>query len=61
MIPRPIYELLPYLYLAFGALAAAGLDMTEGKVSGILLCFAGFLIFKMRSDYRRRFWDDNQK
>lgn len=52
MIPKPIYELLPYLYILIGLFSVSGFDVTGGRLSGALLMVAGVLIFKMRRDYR---------
>lgn len=54
MIPKPIYELLPYLYLAGGSAAVLGLDPTSGRVSGALLIIAGLVIRSMRKAYRQK-------
>ena len=53
MIPRPIYEALPHIYVAAGTLSALNLDPTGGKLSGALLAIAGVVIFKLRRNYRR--------
>lgn len=54
MIPRPIYEALPYLYFFGGITAALGLDPTSGRFSGILLIIAGLVIYEMRQRHRQK-------
>lgn len=51
--PGWIYEPLPYLYLLIGAAAAAGVDPTPGRISGLLLVGAAIVILKMRRESRR--------
>ena len=53
MIPRPLYELLPYLYFAIGLAAATNLHPLFGRVSGLLLVGAGLIIWHMRRTYRK--------
>jgi len=55
MLPEPIYEALPYLYLAGGIGAFFGIDIMPGQVSGLMLAFAGLLIWRMRKRYRAAF------
>ena len=60
MIPKHIYELLPFLYVLAGMASVMGLDVSSGKASGVLLMIAGVSVYKMRLDYRRElrksFW-----
>lgn len=53
MIPKALYETLPYLYFIVGALSVAGLDVSAGRMSGAMLVGASVIIFKMRRDYRK--------
>ena len=53
MIPRPIYEALPFIYAAAGAYVFLTLDPTVGKASGVLLMTAAFVVFSMRKHYRK--------
>lgn len=53
MIPRPLYELLPYLYFAIGIAAATNLHPLFGRVSGLLLVAAGLIIWRLRRAYRK--------
>ena len=55
MIPRQIYELLPYLYFSIGLAALFNLDPTFGQISGFMLALNGFVIWKLRRDYRKVF------
>lgn len=57
-LPRVIYNLLPVVYIVAGLWAVAGLDMTHGKLSGVMLGTAGFIIWRMRINYRRNLWKD---
>jgi hypothetical protein len=54
MMPRPVYEALPHLYVVGGAIAALGIDPTYGRAAGVLLIFAGWTVFSLRREYRRR-------
>ena len=54
MIPTPIYELLPYLYVLAGILAVAGLDTLFGKICGALLIIVGIVVYSARRRYRHR-------
>lgn len=48
MLPRTIYELLPFIYAPTGLMAIAALDTPLGRVCGALLLSAGVAIFTMR-------------
>ena len=51
-IPKPIYEILPILYVVVGILT---ITSTEGMIavgSGVLLTLAGLLILLIRRNYR---------
>lgn len=52
MIPRPLYEALPYLYTSAGLAAALKLDTPLGRLSGGLLFLAGLAVWAMRRHYR---------
>lgn len=54
MLPKQLYELLPYLYLLAGALCFALLPHPFGAWSGWLLLHAGGLVWIMRSHRRRQ-------
>ena len=60
-IARPIYELIPYVYMAVGAgLIAAAWFLTTDTVPGILAALgsisllAGIVLWLRRKDYRTR-------
>jgi len=53
MIPRPIYELLPYLYFSVGLAAATNVMPSFGRVSGLILALIGMRIWTWRRNYRR--------
>ena len=52
MIPKFIYELLPFIYGPTGLYAIVNLDSTLGRVSGAMLLSAAIAIFTMRRLYR---------
>lgn len=52
MIPKPIYEVLPYLYVGSGVASILNLDVMSGQVSGALLLLAGLIVYKLRVDKR---------
>ena len=52
MIPRPIYELLPYLYFSIGLAAVTNISPAFGQISGAVLAALGFHIWRMRRQYR---------
>jgi TPR repeat protein len=54
VIPAPLYELLPYLYVFAGILAVAGLETILGKVCGLLLIIIGIVVYQARKRYRHR-------
>ena len=54
MLPKPLYEIIPYLYLGGGALGILFLDNAIGWACGGLLYGAGALVWVLRSNHRRR-------
>ncbi|MDG4549458.1 MAG: hypothetical protein P9F19_14480 [Candidatus Contendobacter sp.] len=52
MIPQPIYELLPYLYMLAGLITLFALDNIPGKLCGVLLIIAGVIIQQVRARAR---------
>lgn len=52
MFPRPIYELMPFVYLLLGVLTLAGIDPMFERLAGVLLLTAGLLICYRRLTYR---------
>ena len=53
MLPRSLYELLPYLYLGIGAIGCAIFDSELAIISSVLVILAGLIVLWMRIDYRR--------
>ncbi|MFZ1640333.1 MAG: tetratricopeptide repeat protein [Candidatus Contendobacter sp.] len=54
MLPKAIYELLPYLYVLTGLVAVIGVESILGKSCGFLLMIAGLVVHQTRSRYRGR-------
>lgn len=53
MIPKPIYEMMPVIYAGAGGYCLITLEYWTGKGAGLLLLSAAFLVFSLRSSYRR--------
>ena len=53
MIPKPLYESLPYLYMVIGIAVLVALGNYFAMFSGLMLFLAGSLIWILRSDHRR--------
>jgi len=53
MLPRLLYELLPYAYLVIGIIGGVLIDSTIIFISSVLLLSAGILVLMMRYNYRR--------
>ncbi len=54
MLPRFIYELLPYLYLVIGFLTGLIFDSDVIFIAASLLIVTGFSVLYMRYNYRHR-------
>jgi hypothetical protein len=52
MLPKPLYELMPVLYVAVGLAAALFLYNSYAILSGILLLIAALVILYMRLENR---------
>ena len=52
MIPKLIYELLPFIYGPTALYAIANADNTLGRISGAMLLSAAVAIFTLRRAYR---------
>lgn len=52
MIPKPIYEALPLLYVLGGLAAAIFVEAWTSLLGGIILVASGLLILCMRRNYR---------
>lgn len=57
MLPRSLYELLPFVYLAVGAIGSAVFDSELTLFASLLMMLAGFIVLWMRVDYRRSDYD----
>ncbi|MFV2060855.1 MAG: hypothetical protein ACC653_09220 [Gammaproteobacteria bacterium] len=52
MIPKPIYELLPIIYVVGGILAMVSVQSMTSFISGLAMGIAGLLVLSMRRNYR---------
>ena len=52
MIPKPIYEILPVLYVVGGILAMTSVQSMTSFISGLAMGVAGLLVLSMRRNYR---------
>lgn len=55
MLPKPVYEVAPFIYSGVGVLAILSAENTLGFVSSALLISASLIIFSLRHKYRSRF------
>ena len=53
MLPRKLYELLPFFYIFTGIVCAVLIDSTIVLISSILLIVAGVFVFLMRRSFRK--------
>lgn len=53
MIPRPVYEALPFVYTGLGLASILNIDLISGRLAGALLFAAGVIIFTLRKEYRK--------
>jgi len=49
---KPIYTVMPFVYMIAGGASIASSESTVGIVSGTLLISAGIVILQMRRDYK---------
>ncbi|MCW8884297.1 MAG: hypothetical protein OQK12_03455 [Motiliproteus sp.] len=54
VIQKPVYEVLPYVYIVIGILVVIALDSPLTYLSGALFYTAGSAVWVMRSAYRRK-------
>ena len=54
MLPKILYELLPFIYLSVGVGSGAIINSTIVLVASILLIATGILVLSMRIRYRRK-------
>lgn len=52
MMPKPVYESLPLLYVIGGVAAISTVDSFMSFISGILLGCSGVMIMILRRNYR---------
>ena len=52
MIPKPLYELLPYGYIVLGLVSIISLENRWGNLSGLILIVAGIVIHQLRARNR---------
>lgn len=52
MLPRFIYELLPFVYALVGIATIANNELSLGRISGALLLSAAVAIYTLRRVYR---------
>ena len=53
VIPKPIYETLPVLYLTSGVIASQSMSSSLADLSGFLLGIVAVMVVLLRVDYRR--------
>ncbi len=53
IMPKPVYESLPFLYVIGGVAAISTVDSFMSFISGILLGGSGIMILVLRRNYRR--------
>lgn len=53
LIPKPVYEALPYVYVGFGLLALAMIESGARFIPGALLIMAGLIVLNQRFSYRQ--------
>lgn len=61
MLPKTIYESLPYMYIGGGASEVVYLDSFLANFSGVLLYLAGAMVWVLRSNHRRRDSEETRK
>ena len=50
--PEPVYEYLPFVYLALGLVLVSQVPGFYGVIPGAILCLAGVLVWMIRAIYR---------
>lgn len=53
MLSKPVYEALPYTYLAVGSISVMMLEQTYAQLFSILLFLMGSRVYALRSQNRR--------
>lgn len=54
MLPKSVYETLPYMYLGGGMSEVVYFDSMVAMFSGVLFFVAGAMVWVMRSNHRRK-------
>jgi len=52
MIPKPIYEMLPVIYVVGGIFAMMYVQSMASFISGLVMGISGLLVLSMRRNYR---------
>lgn len=52
MLPRQLYELLPFIYIGTGIICAVLIDSTIVLISSVLLIVTGVFVLLMRRSFR---------
>ena len=58
VLPKPVYETLPYVYLMIGLLSLSLLDGAMRYIPGILMCVVGVTVIHWRITYRHAHADE---
>ncbi|MDZ7804237.1 hypothetical protein [Thiohalophilus sp.] len=53
MLPKPVYEVLPYFYVCGGIAAMLLLDSVMSFVCGLLMSVTGVLVLWLRRNHRQ--------
>lgn len=53
-LPKPIYELMPLIYVVSGILAGISIGNVWSFIGGSIFAAVGFLIFTMRYEARNK-------
>ena len=54
ILPKPVYEALPYLYVSFGLLALVMIESGVRYIPGAMLIVAGLIVLHLRFDSRQQ-------
>ena len=54
MLPKPVYELLPALYVLGGIAAMSTVESYLSFISGLLMGIAGVAVLLLRRNYRAK-------
>ncbi len=60
MIPKPLYESLPIIYVVSGIFAMTSFQTLTSFVSGLAIGMAGLMVLSMRRKYRNTKAKTNQ-